>query len=201
VGYSTTAYEGAESLLPADMPANVRAKIQLDRMPYTGYLSDVALYASSRPISDMFTTAGYKRREHDLPIAVQAVDWLLNVFPDVWSNDLAYNGSRRVMFVGFEPKIFLKFLGIECMMAGQPIPLSLWYGNSDHRDLMTAVMPSEFKSLDWPIVFKAIRGTILDKEQLAKFDKLTVGWDPGVDAERDLAVSLELSMRLGMYSD
>ena len=93
--------------------------------------------------------------------------------------------------------MFLKMLGLECCLpANQPeaedksnaLPLSMWYTNTDHRDVGEAAMPKGF-NLSWPLVL-AVRKILIK------------GWNgPGVDVESDMIVATELSTQLGLLSE
>jgi hypothetical protein len=130
-------------------------------------------------------------------------NWLLTHFPDAWHNTpYAMRGAPEAAFVGFDPGTFLKILGLECTLPvhnTEPLPLSLWYGNSDHRDVTSAVMPSGFKGLDWKIVLGRRRP--LEPEDAAKWDELFTGWTgPGRDANKDLDAAVLLATQIGFLT-
>ena len=108
----------------------------------------------------------------------------------------------EVIFIGFRTKLFIKMLGIECSLpANQPqvdgkpdpqrlnvLPLAMWYGNNDHRDLENAAKSSDF-ALDWNQVLQ-LRG--IENE----------GWEgPGTDTKAELSIATELAAQLGMLMD
>lgn len=125
-------------------------------------------------------------------LAVRA--WLLKKWGDAWPDEISPVGyNPKVIFLGFEPRGFLKMLGIECSLPQhkQPLPLSLWYGEAaarNIRNIVEAVIPSEYQaSIDLMTMFKA-RG-ITPKE----------GWTgPGDDPEEDVRLVTELAAQLGM---
>lgn len=140
-------------------------------------------------------------------VAVSIRNWLLQRFPKAWphtTNPQNVNGPA-VVIMGFDTRLFLKILGIECSLpANQPLlpdgkrdetksnalPLSLWYANSDHRDLQNAVM-GDYKYLNWPSVLKA-RG----------LDERFKNWKGvHVDPAEDVSLGFELATQLGMLTD
>lgn len=171
------------------------------RQPYTATFEEVRIVD---PLNDRSNT--FKFREADdprPPVAIAVRDWLLSYYPDVWPNSPVSRGYPEAIFVGFDPKLFLRILGIECSLpSNQPdptladgesvvLPLSLWYGNSDHRDIENAVKPQEYKALTWKTVLAA-RG----------LTELAGDWNgPGDDVEKDLLLSLEMAGQLGFLSE
>ena len=171
-----------------------KLKVEAAMQPYSGTFDEVHL-------SDMGPSkrqATFKYRAADSgrqPVSLAVRSWLLREYPDAWPDSPISGGNPEVIFVGFNPKLFLRILGTECSLpCNQPddgtrntLPLSLWYGNSDHRDLEHAVMPSEYK-LTWPIVLKA-RGIY----------EVFKDWEgPGKNVARDLDLALDLGMQLGL---
>jgi hypothetical protein len=162
--------------------------------PYTGTFDCVHMVdvANRRPV-----TFHYKDRQPGgtkAPICLATRNWLLKKWGDAWPDEISPVGYvPKVIILGFEPRAFLKMLGIECSLPqhAQPLPLSLWYGEAaarNIRNIVEAVLPSEYQSsLDLATVFKA-RG-IKPKD----------GWDgPGVDPEEDVRLVAEMAAQLGM---
>ena len=124
------------------------------------------------------------------------------VDPGVWSNDLfPSKGEPRAIFVGFEPRTFLKVLGIECSLplySAPRLPLGLWYGNSDHRDIGEAVLPTgDCKLLDFSTVVVA-RKAGLAGEDLKAYDEVFDKWEgPGHDPQRDVEAAMLWAVQLG----
>jgi hypothetical protein len=214
VGYETV-FSGRSLTEPEFKPkANLKdeAKIAADieekreawhrdlaRMPYTAVFKEVRLFDQTTGQVITFKKRGKGRQSAELAIR----QWLLKLHPTAWPNTTNPRGVPEVVFVGFHPKLFLKILGIECSLpANQPrledgspdpeqnnaLPLSLWYGHSDYRDIEEAVWPKDAggKTL-WDIVFDN-RGI-----------KRPEGWNgPGFNAAEDLKLTLEFAGQLGM---
>ncbi len=125
------------------------------------------------------------------PISLVVRSWLLKHYPKAWHDELVDRKKPEVIFVGFEPRQFLKVLGIECSLPGydSPLPVSLWYNTLDHRDITEACMPAEHqKRLDWRLV--------LSRRQVA----VKEGWSgPGDDAIEDARIVGELGAQLGFF--
>ena len=174
-------------------------KVHALGQPYTATFEEVRL---ADPATNRVSTFKYRDPEEGRPpasIAIRA--WLLKHYPDAWPNTTNTRGPLEAIFVGFNPRLFLKILGTECSLPGnQPpaetgeshvLPLSMWYGNSDHRDIEQAVKPSDYKALTWNTVFAA-RG----------LTELAEGWKgPHNDVEQDLLLATELAAQLGFLSE
>lgn len=190
-----------------------RDKINFAAMPYTGRLKRVAFVipGESQPI--LFADKPVKGKGTGATAAIQplrcasVVEYLLTKFagPEgepAWHNDT--NPDRRTppvaIFVGFDPKLFLKMLGLGCMLERTAAPLGLWYGNSDHRDIENALLPTEAKELTWDMVFARLRG-LYSGDAKTRFDKLVEKFEPGKDAVVDAALSYELGDLLGFNAD
>lgn len=180
--------EQAESLLH-------QARFQ----PYTATFEEVRL---ADPATNRVSTFKFRDPAENRPPASVAIRaWLFQHYPDAWPNTTNFRGPIEAVFVGFNPRLFLKILGTECSLPShQPpedtgesyvLPLSMWYGNSDHRDIEQAVKPSDYKALTWKSVFAA-RG----------LTDLAEGWsEPHQNVEQDLLLTTELAAQLGFLSE
>lgn len=170
--------------------------------PYTGTFEEVRIFDAST--SDVGIFKFRTKEEKRDPICLAVRNWILKRHPEAWPHAATYTGPPEAIFVGFSPRVFLKILGIECSLPeNQPVndagdrdpnktnvlPLSLWYGQSDHRDIGEAANPKEF-DLSWEIVMKA--------RKLEEY----AGWNgPGTNTETDLKVAIELATQLGMLAE
>lgn len=126
------------------------------------------------------------------PISVAVRDWLLREYPEAWPDTPhPARATPEAFFIGFNVDLFLDILGTECMLpqyageAGSQLPLSLWYGNSDHRDIGRAVTRG-YKNLSWPLVLRA-------------HGLSPRSWEgPGVSPEADLTLATTLAYRTGL---
>lgn len=179
----------------AEWQAARKAQIQaqMKNQPYTGTFE--RLWIADPANKDL---AKWKYRapgSGKQSVAIAARNWILKRYPNAWDHSThpTYK-SPDVIFLGFNPRLFLKMIGLECTLPqnqgadtteSNMIPLSMWYTNTDHRDVGEAAMPKEF-NLSWPLVLAARK--ILIK-----------GWNgPGVDVESDMIVATELSTQLGL---
>jgi hypothetical protein len=216
VGFRTRPVDNLQELTPAFEPSRnlrdpelIRADLEKKQahfaavardQPYTGTFDEVFLIdgKNRRPLQYLHAADGSKP-----PVSVRVRDYLLSAYPDAWTWDTHDVRRPTVVFIGFNPRLFLKMLGIECSLprVGKPCPPRMWYGNSDHRDILEAVLPRDFeKSLTLPVVLKCRRP--LDPEDAAKWDALLDGWHgPHVQPERDARLSLELAAQLGFLSE
>ncbi len=213
IGYKTRTVEGIEKLLPefkapshwkdkdkiaADVAEKREAFLANAKdMPYTGTLSEVTFV-------DSFTkkTLQWKDDPEKPPVSVRVRNYLLKNYPDAWSNDTHDRKPPTVILVGFDPRTFLKILGLECSLPkiNKPCPLGLWYTNTDHRDIAEAVMPKDFKGLTLPYVLK-FREPI-DPADAAKWKELVKDWPgPGVFSDRDALLTVALATQLDLLSE
>ncbi len=213
IGYKTRTIDGIEKLLPefkAPSHWKDKEKIAADvaekkeaflanakNMPYTGTLSEVVLCDNKAK-----KTLQWKDDADKPPVSVRVRNYLLKNYPDAWSNDTHDRKPPSVILVGFDPRTFLKILGLECSLptVNKPCPLGLWYTNTDHRDIEEAIMPKEFKGLTLPYVLKFRRP--VDAAEATKWDGLVKDWPgPGVFPDRDALLCVELATQLDILSE
>lgn len=218
VGYRTRLVQGVEKLTPEfTPPGNYKTpeaiakwqtekaedfKVAAANQPYTGTFDAVVV---CDPASERIKEWNFKGREPGNTDGKKAVslavrDWILNTYGEAWPNEThpAHNGPPKAVFIGFEPKVFLKMIGIECSLPpiSKPLPPPMWYSNSDHRDITEAVMPSGFKNLDWSIVLKTRRP--LDEDDAEKYDAVIKDWPgPGINPKQDVHIAVMLATQLG----
>jgi hypothetical protein len=208
VGYRTRMLDDADKYMPKfQAPSNYK-----DEAKITAYLADKASQfvqeAKSLPYISTFDEVRLIDSRGERPghwyyskerapggskqsICLAVRNWLLKSYPDAWSNNINFRPkSSSVIFLGFEPRRFLKLLACECSLPenGQPLPLSMWYAADGYRDIGEACVPNEFeKFIDWSVVFKR-RGI-----------KPKTDWTgPGNDPEEDVRLIAELAAQLGM---
>jgi hypothetical protein len=189
---------------PAKIAAQIAEKkaaweAEAASMPYTGTFDKVCLLEPSRKLSVSFDSKDRFPFGEKPAVSAQVGQWLLKHFPGAWSDEPNFRGQHSVVFVGFNPKLFLKLLGLECSLPVSKVklPLSLWYGNSDHRDIQEAVMPKDFATFEWKSI-TAARRRGLNEEDAAKYDTGFADWNgPHVNAEADRFVSTVFGAQLG----
>lgn len=226
VGYKTRLREGADKALPEFKPPSnykdagkISAYVEEKKagfladaknMPYTGTFDEVFIFDPNardekqpnvlKPKSLLYK---WHPPEDQRPaVSVRVRNYLLKTYPDAWSNDTHGRKSPSVIIVGFDPRTFLKILGLECSLptVDKVCPLGLWYSNSDHRDIGEAICPKEFAGLTLPFVLKHRRPT--DEEMGKAWDELTKGWTgPGENPEQDARIAIELATQLGFLDD
>jgi hypothetical protein len=207
VGYRLRLVPGYEKFAPA-YEAPVRTKDPEKRAQYTAErLAEFAEQALTMPhtatFDEVFLSSPRQRKierwawsedrgpgKQRPAICRAAASWILTLFPNAWSNDVIRRGDPQVIFMGFEPRLFLKIMGLECSAPEHkcPLPLGMWYDNADHRDIGKALIPSEAEGhLKLPAVLAARK--ILPKE----------GWTgPGKDAMEDVRIATEAAVQLGI---
>jgi hypothetical protein len=222
IGYRTrpVAPERLEKLIPEFLPAanltdekkikadvdNKRARYMENagRMPITSTFDMVCL---CDPANKAFKTWKYEGREPGSgkkPVCLAVLDYLLSKYPKAWSNDISDISRSPVTFIAFEPKRFLKILGIECCLPSteghRPPPVKLWYSNSDHREIETLVPDDFCKGLPFRLGVQAYRP--VEPKAAEKWDKLFEGWTgPHIDPVKDCAIATELSRTVGFLSN
>lgn len=165
---------------------------------YTCTFDEVFLAIPSVEKARLFKAEGRKAGDS---VSSGVRNFLLKLFPQAWPDELfSPRTSPEAIFMGFDPRFFLKLLGLECSMPMHEcaLPVSMWYGNSDHRDIGEAVMPkTETKQLDWPMVLAA-RGLGMAADDKARYDAMIKNWPgPGVHPQQDVDIVIELATQLG----
>lgn len=214
IGYRTRPAAGVEKVLPEFKapshykdPAKIAAYVAEARaaftanaqnMPYTGTFDEVVLIDGKHHKVLQWSHAAAEEGGKPL-VSVRVRNYLLKHFPDAWTDDgTLRKGGPAVIFVGFDPRTFLKILGLECSLpaVNRRCPLGLWYSNTDHRDITEAVLPKEFTGLTLPYVLKMRRPT--DGETAKRWDEALADWPgPGVFPEKDARITVELATQLG----
>lgn len=212
IGYRTRLVPGAEKNLPDfKYPSNYKdaGKIaeykkeaatafleDAKNMPYTGTFDEVYLADDKNNKAMMWSSSVDETKP---PVSVRVRNYLLKYYPDVWNNDgLLQKGGPKAIIIGFNPRTFLKMLGLECSLPAinKPCPLGLWYSNIDHRDIEEAIMPKDFKGLTLAYVLKHRRP--VDLEDAKHWDELLTDWPgPGTFPEKDALIATELATQLG----
>jgi hypothetical protein len=183
------------------------------RQPYTATFAELLLYshrhASQKPAA-AFTYR--KPEEKRVAVSVSALAWLLEKFPKAWPHNLT-KPSSPVLFVGFNPRLFLDILGTECSLPknqtldeeGKPradvqsvAPLSLWLNDCQSLDIMEAVKPARYPNLSWQQVLKA-RG-LLDDDQCPRGGLVSATKEPHQDVNKDLVLIGKLADQLGLLT-
>lgn len=153
-------------------------------MPYAGTFDEVMLVdvANARP--GRWSSAGREPGGPKLPICLAVRAWIMKQCPDGLPP-----GETSLPIIGFGPRDFLKMLGIECAMHGQPLPLAWWYNNSAAIDIEALAMPREHnKSLRWSVLLK-------------RWGVGVENWDgPGRSPHDDVSVTAELAAHLGLIA-
>jgi hypothetical protein len=137
-----------------------------------------------------------------LPLCLLIRNWLLEQYPNAWAHSLQEDHAPEVIFIGFNPRLFVKMLGIECsLLENQPtdaaghrdvkisnaLPLGMWYAN--HKgvcDLEDMLKPSP--QMPWSQVLAA-RGLL---EQFKTWQ------GPGRDVTEDLDLAVELATQVAI---
>ncbi len=172
-------------------------------MPYIGTFDEVTLIA---PALEKAITWNYKGREpgaEKQSISAAIGGWLAKHFPDAWPNDTHEVRKPEAVFIGFNPRLFVKMLGIECSLPTNaiPLPVKLWYSNADYRDIKGAILPDECKQLSLQSVL-AHRRRPLDPTAAKKWDATMKTWtEPGIDTKADAWLVTELASQLGFLED
>ena len=192
--------------------AEQKASFTVDaaNMPYSGTFNEVFIIDPNArddksPEKTKLKALQYKwhpPEEEKSPVSLRVRNYLLKHYPNAWTNDTHNRKPPQVIIVGFDPRVFLKILGIECTLPSiaKPCPLGLWYSNSDHRDIGEAICPRDFKGLTPELALKYRRP--IDKEDGKKWDEITKGWTgPGKNAEQDARIAIELATQLGFLDD
>jgi len=190
---------------PKKIEADIQAKAEMfvstcKDAPYTGTFDEVFLVDRRKKKVLQWL---YPPKDSDKPrICVSVRNYLLKAYPTAWDWDT--HGKRpEVVFLGFNPRLFLKMLGLECSLpgVGKPLPPKLWYSNSDHRDIEEAVLPKDFeKVLTLDTVIKRRRP--LDPEAAKKWDEHVKDWPgPGQVPRKDVEIAIELAAQLGFLSE
>ena len=226
VGYKTRLNPGADKHVPEFRPpSNYKdaGKIaawqdeqkqaflaDAKNMPYTGTFDEVFLIDpqgkdEKAPGGKKFKALQYKwspPEEGKPPVAVRVRNYLLKNYRTAWSHDTHGRKPPEVIIVGFDPRTFLKILGLECSLPhiAKPCPLGLWYSNSDHRDIAEAICPKEFKGLTLPFALSFRRP--VEADLAALWDETVKGWPgPGENPEQDARIAVELGNQLGFLDE
>lgn len=116
---------------------------------------------------------------------------LLADYPEAFPDLLDYSGPRGVRMFGWGLKPFVRLLGVQCAMAGFPVPLSLWYRNDAVYD-------------PYEVLVEADRRAYLPLDRVFDMFGVTpdtppgVTWQVGKNLREDLRLAAELVYRFGL---
>ena len=174
--------------------------------PYLATFDEVSILVPSKHKGVILKSEGRAPGGKKPPICVAVRNFLLGkeMFPKAWSEDTHPGGIRNpeAAFMGFNPRLFLKILGLECSLPVHdcPLPAEMWYGNTDHRDIAEAVMPATDCGRlrgDWEFIVQARRLGLKD-DHLKEYDAIVAGWTgPGKDPDKDARLACEWAVQLG----
>lgn len=174
---------------------------QAASQPYTGTFDEIMLVDLQKQIVGKWASKD-RKDENDLTVAEAAASWILNNNPGSFDGDLLDTRNSNVVFIGFDTRLFLKMLGMECTLPDSKVrvPHRLWYNNPNHRDITEAVMPSEYV-LSWPIVLK-LREPVETSQGLAeKWEYIKTWQKPHVNVQHDSLLITEMAAQLGFLND
>lgn len=171
--------------------------------PYIATFEEVVLIAPAMKTTVTYKAEGREPGGKKKSVSAAARNFLLELYPNAWSKD-THPASRQVevAFMGFNPRLFLKILGIECSLPVNncPLPAAMWYGNTDHRDIEEAVLPTpECRNLsgNWEFIVNARRPKT-EGDDLTRYNNIVTGWTgPGVNAKKDALLAVEWANQLG----
>lgn len=195
--------KGDDEKKAADLQARIDAfKENARNLPYTGTFDYVTISAPSIEKVARWDSKGRELGGSKVPMCIAIRSWLLKHFPNAWSHDTHDTRKPEAVFIGFNPRRFVKMLGLECSLPlyGQPLPPKLWYSQSDYRDMESAVLPDDCKPLTLPGILKRRRPP--DEAAGKIWDAKLQNWTaPGEDPETDLWLLTELAGQLGFLAD
>lgn len=217
VSYSTIVVDQAkvDELAPEfEAPSNYKDKEKIERyiaqkkanffaqaasQPYTGTFKEIMLVDLQKQIVGNWSWE--QTKENDLTVAENAASWILRNNPGAFDGDILDSRNSNVVFIGFNTRLFLKMLGLECTLPDTKVrvPLKLWYNNPNHRDIAEAVMPAEYV-LSWPLVL-AMREPVETATLNEKWAYLKTWKQPHVNVNHDSLLITELAAQLGFLND
>jgi hypothetical protein len=202
-----------EEKIAADVAQKRAAyRVEAAQQPYTATFDEVYLIDTRGKRGEGWTSKDRGPGGPKPPVCVAVRSWLLgrNGYAHAWQDPPPPKPGEpppparkrpEVVFVGFNVRLFLKVLGLECSMpaVGKPLPPRMWYGTADHRDIAEAVCPKEYR-LDLLNVIRARRPP--PGEAQNKWDKILEGWTgPHVHPQKDSLLACELATQLGLVDE
>lgn len=213
VGYRTRPVGNVLELMPAFKapshwkdPEKINSSIEEQKQQYLKNAKD-APYTGTFDCVFMLDIGEKKVMQWDYrepgagksPISVAVRNYLTKTYPTGWEDKVYDTRNPPFRVVGFNPRRFLKILGLECSLpsVNKPLPPRMWYNNQEHRDIVEAVLPRDFeKLLDLPTVLKQRRP---DGDARKKWDEKLNGWEgPHQNPEADAWLTVELCKQLGI---
>ncbi len=156
--------------------------------PYTSFLSKIVAVSVNEngEAVPMFSSDNGKgkAKKATMPPAVSFAEHISRWNAGV-TESIQQPMTPPVLFVGFEPKNFLKLWGIECAMLQEPIRPGWWVANSSHYNIQSLVLP-DCTGIDFQAACMYL-GQPLRKD-----------FEPGLDAAYDAELCYKLVSRLGM---
>jgi hypothetical protein len=216
VGYRTRLVADARALMPDYVaPSNWKDKAKINEyidgkqqefltaaleVPYTATLDQVFLVdtGNGRMIQWDFIADPNKAC-----VSVRVRNYLVNIYGKGWSEKEYKVSDPPFRIIGFNPRRFVKILGLECSMPAiaKPLPLKMWYSNAGHRDIGKAILPKEFRdTLSLDKILRSRRPT--SDVARERWDKILEDWKgPHIHPEKDALLTVELATQLGFLNE
>lgn len=196
---SKTIKEDNHEKIKEDIEKRVAAfRANAHTLPYMATFDEVCIISPSTEEKSSWKCEGRDPYGSKLAMCLAIRGWLLKRFPNAWPEDTHEVKKPEVVFIGFNPRLFVKMLGLECSLPqyNKPLPPKLWYSSSDYRDIESAVLPDDCKPLTLPAILKRRRPP--DPDAGAKWDEMLKNWtEPGKDPAVDAWLATELATQLG----
>lgn len=160
---------------------------QVTHYPYLSTFDDVFIVVVGKGLREVGRWAYRAKDSGKQPVCLAMKTFLMKFFEEEWTS----GGGNKPVFIGFDPRSFLKIWGLECSMPenAQPLPPQVWYGTNQHRDIGDALLPSEYKGVPLTEVLKW-RGIEVPNWKA-----------PGMDPELDARVVMIAAEQLGFLAE
>lgn len=183
---------------PDEPDRKAKAK-SVEPVPYLTMLDEVFIIDQGNNKIAKYVRGGDADAGVKSPVSVRVRNYLVKSYPGAWDEKVT-DPERKILVVGFRPKLLFQLMAIEASMPvnAKPLPLSAWLWHQRFLDIGDAIRPKEFE--DQISIGDAVkRRRCTDAAEAAKWDEAMKDWEqPGLNPQVDAWVASVLATQLGI---
>jgi hypothetical protein len=155
------------------VPKGDAKKLTSDLSPYRNQMVDVHMIIPTAEKAITYRAAGRQEGSGKLKVCEAAATFIKKHSREI---------GLKPVFVGFDIRQFLRFVGLECALSHTFFPLDYWNDSSHTIDLYACLTAEKDSNIS--DAFRYFSDSFTG-EDLEKYTALVKGWVPHKNAERD----------------
>lgn len=177
-----------------------RAKAKVvDPVPYVTPLEDVFVVDPTNPASKVNQFVRPSDGSSKSPVAVRVRNYFEKAHPGAWDDKIT-DPARKLLIIGFQPKLLFQLMALEASMPfyAKPLSPSAWLWHQRFLDIGETILPKECAGVV-TLADAVKRRRYVDKAEGEQWDAMLKDWDrPGVNPQADAWLACSLASQLGI---